>query len=299
MRQSERKTQQNKIVSNPQWLLVSVVRMSRLEYEEDYLKGEQVPLFHTAEDARRRWAIPPGPDMAALWMLDLRSTERRNIPNASNAIAVRSMAKRMAKNLFTYRWPQDDPPTEEVKKLKQLSYVHVKASLQKSLFEIYARLDAREQYRPRLSLNQWSQSAWMQLLLNEASSDPNSLEWKRFVDRFRLPVPAFLELLNEVSQLFTAETGAKRKKGSVPLEIKLMITLRWLGRAEIFDTIAELLHDHMCKSTVSRATKLIVGLLVKLSDKYITCPTSVDEIRRCLALYLDVSLPGCIGSMDG
>ena len=82
---------------------------------------------------------------------------------------------------------------------------------------------------------------WWDAIHHVNVSDPTTREGKKFRLRFRVPFPLFEQLVSMAEEL-----GFKRKPklasgiDGVPLEIKVLVVLRILGRSTCFDGIEEI-----------------------------------------------------------
>ena len=88
-----------------------------------------------------------------------------------------------------------------------------------------------------------------------------------------------------------------KQNSLIPIEIRLMICLRILGRGEYFDTVSELCRAS--KSAVELIFKLfVVNFSESFFDTYIRQPTDERVIKETMNTYAKLGLPGAIGSMD-
>ena len=86
-----------------------------------------------------------------------------------------------------------------------------------------------------------------------------------------------------------------------PFELKLMGALRFLGRGEVFDTIAECCDDLISEEVFRKFTLWFCKKMHSIKDDYIRAPdpTNKVEMDACMKPYSDAGLDGCIGSADG
>ena len=95
---------------------------------------------------------------------------------------------------------------------------------------------SRRRYR-YFTREQWWGTDWGQMLRDDNIRDINTHEGKEFRRRFRVPAPFFLDwLVPECKRVNIF--GAS--KDIIPVEIKLLICLRLLGRGNVIDDIVEL-----------------------------------------------------------
>lgn len=140
-------------------------------------------------------------------------------------------------------------------------------------------------------------SAWARYL-DEAGpwSDPTSREGKIFRQRFRVTYAVFKQLLQmHRSNSDFSESCDAVGRPSVPLGLKILGALRVLGRAHVFDDIAE------CTNTDEEVHRTFFHSFVKVySTKYvplfINMPGSEEELAASMAEYWQAGLPGCVGA---
>jgi hypothetical protein len=97
--------------------------------------------------------------------------------------------------------------------------------------------------KSRIRVKDWWSTAWGIMLQNPDIRDINTRDGKQFRRRYRLPAKKILDWLvpkcKEVN-LFNAKRKANGDlMGQIPIEFKLLIGLRILGRGNCFDDIAE------------------------------------------------------------
>ena len=82
----------------------------------------------------------------------------------------------------------------------------------------------------------------------------------------------------------------------VPLEFKILISLRILGRGNCFDEIGELAgaFESTCHSVFHDFVNAFVD---QFYDMYVKMPTG-DQLTKVKRMYEQLGLPGCKGSMD-
>ena len=87
---------------------------------------------------------------------------------------------------------------------------------------------------------------------------------------------------------------------AVPLEIKILASLRRLGRGEAWDTITELCNDLCCAETLrSFFTKFTRTMIHVFGDEWIHPPRTQEEIESVVHESTRRGYPGCLGFMDG
>jgi hypothetical protein len=81
------------------------------------------------------------------------------------------------------------------------------------------------------------QSSWGKLISHQNVSDCNSFEGSKFRRRFRIPYPVFKELLIPLCE--DRNVFMSKKKSFIPIEFKILIALRILGRNNTSDDCCE------------------------------------------------------------
>lgn len=102
--------------------------------------------------------------------------------------------------------------------------------------------------------------------------------------------------------LFVNKDGSEPKadafgRKAIPLELKILSTLRILGRGSVFDDAHEGsgMSEESCRSFFhSFCEKFAVDLF----DMYVHPPQSPEEIKSVMNKYESLGLPGAIGSVD-
>ena len=84
---------------------------------------------------------------------------------------------------------------------------------------------------------------------------------------------------------------------SVPIELKVLISLRILGRGNVADDIAEM--SGVPRSSVSKFfLQFIHGFNHHYHDAFISFPKTFQQLSLITKLYAKLGLPGTCGSMD-
>jgi len=147
----------------------------------------------------------------------------------------------------------------------------------------------------------WACHAWTLLLRNPETRDINTLLGKRFRNRFRVPASFFLDWLvptcKEVN-LFQEKknTDGSFRRAQIPIQIKLLLSLRILARGVTTDDVSEpsgvsVTHCHIIfKQFIHRFPKLF-------KDSFITMPNQ-EQLRNLMEVYAAMGFPGCVGSID-
>ena len=144
--------------------------------------------------------------------------------------------------------------------------------------------------------------AWTKLIRNPLTRRRTSYFGKLFRNRFRVPFSMFLKIRN----LFVERNWLQTKsvdcfgRPCIPFDIKLLAALRFLGRGECFDTLAELTGDRVSANVIRKFIIDWVSKMNLLKDKWIKCPNPrvPEEIQPAMKIYDRLGFPGCIGSTD-
>ena len=174
--------------------------------------------------------------------------------------------------------------------------IHMMASSKKRVSSVPKDMDPQYLSSPwAIMLNTLSQ------LNNGFGPCITSREGKLFRRRFRIPYQVFLFLSDKCRKQKTfGETSevdfdlCGRLK--CPIEIKLLGTLRILGRNWCFDDVAEA--TGLSAVTVQRMFHLFCKNFVEANyETYIHRPEG-EELASIMAVYKKMGLPGCTGSSD-
>jgi hypothetical protein len=92
--------------------------------------------------------------------------------------------------------------------------------------------------------SEWWSTSWGLMLKDPLIRDPSSTEGKSFRRRFRIPATFFLDWLVprcRAANIFGSKITRKGSlMGHIPIEIKILIALRILGRGNVCDDISEM-----------------------------------------------------------
>ena len=138
----------------------------------------------------------------------------------------------------------------------------------------------------------WS-SEWGKLLNDPRVYNLKSKAATRFRRRFRVNIYLFEELK---MMIFLRKIFEEPHGNSIPLEFKILICLRKLGRYEVDDTSAEL--SYVGESTCHALfEKFVTNFSKAFLTEYVNVPTG-EKLLSIMEVYRRLGLPGCIGSMD-
>ena len=158
--------------------------------------------------------------------------------------------------------------------------------------------------RKRYPRKDATKSGWWKDLQRQYRDDCPQYFRKRWLSRFRVPIETF----DHIVDLFKRKGWYDEKQGRAgsgvpphPFELKLMGALRYLGRGEVFDTIAECCDDTISSETFRTFTRWFCFKMYSIKDEYIRLPDpkNMEEMSACMKPYSDAGLNGAIGSIDG
>ena len=194
-------------------------------------------------------------------------------------------SSRRRKRAQALRRQKPDPPLKRRSRIKQQKFLTDPST------------GAVRTVTPRVSL-------WWILYIQDPQ--PDNSQWsKTFRKRFRLPYESFKQLLCMVDDEKETpddcfyrwrEDGVSNRKVS-PIELLVLGSLRYLGRGWTFDDLEE---STFIDKEVHRVFfhKFVEFGANKLYPKYVTMPSTIEELRDCEAEYRSAGFPGCIGSTD-
>jgi hypothetical protein len=141
-------------------------------------------------------------------------------------------------------------------------------------------------------------SPWGRMLTDQATmlNDPTSPQSKVFRRRFRVPFPLFELHVAESKEHLGSKTPIARREG-VPMELKILGVFRILGRGACLDDINEL--SYISPSTMG----VFFHAFCKrgrdvLYPKFVSWPTTKEEITKAMGPYMAVGLDGALASTD-
>jgi hypothetical protein len=142
----------------------------------------------------------------------------------------------------------------------------------------------------------FSTTAWGLMLADESINDSSSRNGKLFRRRFRIPYPLFNEILVPLCKEKNIFEIKQECRVRIPLEFKILLCLRILGRGNCCDDIAEM--GNMFESSVLKIFKQFVkGMTNKCFDDYVKLASGVKR-DLVLETYRKLGFPGALGSMD-
>lgn len=149
-----------------------------------------------------------------------------------------------------------------------------------------------------LTNKQWWDTKWGKLIKDENIRDINSKEGKEFRRRFRLPAPFFLDWLVPKCielKIFNTQAGLTKSWHVIPVEIKILISLRLLARGNVLDDVVEFSGASIY--SVWSIFRHFVTNFSKAFSSFINMPEG-DDLESVLNVYSRLGFPGCVGSID-
>ena len=139
-------------------------------------------------------------------------------------------------------------------------------------------------------------SVWGKMLTNPEIEDPESFVARKFRRRFRVPYPLFKEVILPQCVSHNIFETKRECGGTIPIEFKLLIALRILGRDAVADDCSEL--SFVGESTCHFIFKQFVSNYSRaFYSEYVKFPTAADFMDT-METYRRVGFPGCVGSID-
>ena len=162
---------------------------------------------------------------------------------------------------------------------------------------VYARWDTED---GPLEIIPPEESMWYKFYVRNFYITQDTKLAKAFRNRFRLPYPQFLQLVEDIrsNDLFDRWCGYKSNKTKVsPVELLLLGSLRYLGRGWTFDDCEE---STAIDKDVHRTffhDFLEFGSIF-LYKKWVLTPVHLPEAMSNMKEYGEAGFPGCVGSSD-
>jgi len=137
------------------------------------------------------------------------------------------------------------------------------------------------------------ESPWGVMLKDPELNNP----WSNKSKKFRLGFRVTFKLFEYIVQIIRdAKLYSNLRQGSVPLELKVLIGLRMLGRGNFGDDIAEM-SGLPLSSVYHFFHEFVDKFATCFADQFIKFPDG-DDLDEVASLYGRLGLPGSVGSMD-
>ena len=190
-----------------------------------------------------------------------------------------------------------DASLKRMKRNKQLWDDICDASKSDDEMEECARHKMAFKNRKVYNREDYKDSFWYKFVMGRNLSDLNGRDGKFFRNRFTVPYQIFTELLIHAKDWFPQKTHDICGRETTPIFLKLLGTLRILGKGCSWDLLYEL---SGISAEVHR--KWTLAFLDKFSKEmypiYVHGPRNADEMNSITSLYGACGFPGCIGSTD-
>ena len=153
----------------------------------------------------------------------------------------------------------------------------------------------KRQRLARFRCQDFTKTPWGLMISHPMVADPNSWEDNKFHRRFRMDFAMFSEFLLPLckeNNVFDMKYNSK-----IPIEIKILVVLRILGRDNDCDTISglALIGESTCNSIFKKIVEKFAYLFY---SKYVFIPMG-NEMKKVNQVYIRIRFPGACGSMDG
>ncbi|KAJ1429659.1 hypothetical protein B484DRAFT_479390 [Ochromonadaceae sp. CCMP2298] len=202
---------------------------------------------------------------------------------------------------WTDGWRFHDVEEEQQAAMDVIAEEEVAAAIEERTPELLrledCALEAEEEERDREEWKRQSHNrakdlwgtTWGRLLLDPKLNEPKSWEHRTFVRRFRLPYQLFKQLVVQATEV---NLFNQQRQGKIPLEFKLLIGLRILGRDACADDLDEALN--IGGSTINNIFKqFVTGMATKLYDRHVHVPQGEEQDRgdiHKVSVYILLSL---------
>ena len=150
------------------------------------------------------------------------------------------------------------------------------------------------QRNPHISAQDLWKSPWGVMMRSDEINNPLSKASTKFRLRFRLPFKVFKEYF--VPKCIELNVFEMKRRGSIPIEFKLLVVLRILARGNDFDTLNEL--SMIPLSTCHKIfCDFVFNFVPKFLPLHVSMPTG-SELRDVMNTYKAMGFNGAIGSID-
>lgn len=155
----------------------------------------------------------------------------------------------------------------------------------------------KKKKRKRLTKIDLYNTEWMLALKNPEINDEYSPVATTFRRRFRIPFIIFNDWIVPICKQYNIFNIKEETKVKVPIEMKVMIALRILGRGNCADDIQEM--SKVPCSTIHVIFKTFVrNFSLHAYPLFVKIPTG-DRLQQTLSCYNQLGFPGCVGCVDG
>jgi len=151
--------------------------------------------------------------------------------------------------------------------------------------------------RKRSVKNDFKNTEWMQMINNPDIRDDSSKLGKTFRRRFRVPFVIFDEWILPICIRYNVFEIKDEARVRIPIEIKIMIALRILGRANCADDIQEM--SEVPSSSIHVIFKMFVRNFSRHAYELFVKIPQGERLKQTLQCYSLLGFPGCVGCIDG
>ena len=138
------------------------------------------------------------------------------------------------------------------------------------------------------------ESKWGLLINDPRTSNPKSFQGKRFKRRFRVPFPIFKNIL--VPMCRDVNLFDQSYDGHIPIEFKILVSLRILARGNCADDISEF--SDIGESSVLQIFKIFVSSFVDhFYTRFVSLPKD-ERLASVMKAYDRLGMTGAFASMD-
>ena len=151
--------------------------------------------------------------------------------------------------------------------------------------------------RKKYDREHYRESCWWKFLQRDNLSDLTSRDGKFFRNRFTVPYQLYTHLLSMATSWFPQNQVDAFGYEITPISLKLLGTLRILGKGCSWDLLYEL---SGVSAEVHRRWTLafIAKFALEMYPIYVHGPRDSSEMESVSSLYAASGFPGCIGSTD-
>ena len=148
--------------------------------------------------------------------------------------------------------------------------------------------------KPKVTTKDLWNSQWGIMLLSSEIHDPTSFIGKKWITRFRVPFPVNNQIVQMCKEANVFQVKSERT--SIPVEFKVLISLRILAKNHDSETLNEL-------SLVGASTcnlifrQFVLNFRNSFFRKIVYVPEG-EELRKCIDVYKIMGFNGCFGSID-
>ena len=142
-------------------------------------------------------------------------------------------------------------------------------------------------------VNLW-ETGWGRMITDDNITDPTTKVARLFRRRFRVPYLMFRDVIVPMS--LERRVFGPYHSAIIPVEFKILVSLRVLGRGNCYDDIYEM--SSVPERTVGYIfSKFVINFADAFFDELVYFPKD-DELKRVVKEYARMGMPNACGSMD-